>query len=414
MATLNTERMTQEMHTVIAFAHDFAETHSLHYITPEILMLGLLEQQDEYTTSTLKALQFPVKEIKTKIVESLPPRAASRTENIALTPRSEQTIKLAYEEARRWRHTYIGVEHLLWSLMDSRAGLPSRLAAKADLTQEKAEPILRELFPASEAKQREEQSRRESTTGLMADWQKLRQTAQGTPHIPKWFLLTVRGIFSALFLLFVMIIITDNKMPLWERFYLLCIIGAITLGVWCIGVPRKMRRIAKRFRQWDNPAISGTLCEMLTWSDEEIRLEAMRGLAGLIPRMSQGERKNLMASHGQSLCRMLTPNTVKRDAQTVVAMLDLFATAGTDNESPTVERLSALKGDALSVVHVCEAAQACLDTMRLRKQEQSHQQTLLRASSSLPTENLLRASISPTETKPDELLRPAEESTPTA
>lgn len=299
---------------------------------------------------------------------------------------------------------------MLWALVAEGSGFPARLLAKESVTLERLSRTLGGFSEESGAVQKGESSRRTVNTEMTEIWQKLRSIElNGLPHIPKWFLYSVRAIFTFLLVLCLALSLSSGKSSFSERLFMCSTISAITFGIWQIGIPHRTRQLAQKFQKWDNPAIAGSLCDMLTWSDNTVRKEARTGLTRLLPQIYTAELHQLYSSYGFLFSRMLTPAMAKRETEFVLAILGAFERIGAVKEKSVVRQLAEMRGESPQMQCVREAAQNCLATLDLIEQQKTQQQTLLRASASASTDHLLRAGIAPMETKPGELLRPVEE-----
>ena len=65
-----------------------------------------------------------------------------------LTPRCKRVIDLAYGEAKRLRHDYIGTEHLLLGLIRECDGLGGRVLTKLGVELEATRSEVKKLKPA--------------------------------------------------------------------------------------------------------------------------------------------------------------------------------------------------------------------------------------------------------------------------
>ena len=66
------------------------------------------------------------------------------------TERARQVVVLAQDEARLFRHTYIGTEHLLLGLLRTEDGLASRVLGSFDVTAEEVRVRVTELVGEGE------------------------------------------------------------------------------------------------------------------------------------------------------------------------------------------------------------------------------------------------------------------------
>jgi ATP-dependent Clp protease ATP-binding subunit ClpC len=111
------DRFTKRARHVLTLAQE--EAHRLHhgYIGTEHLLLGLIGEKKGVASRVLKGLGVKPTRVQ-QIIERIsgPSRRASFGK-IYLTPRTKRVIELAFDEARRLGHHYIGTEHLLLGLV---------------------------------------------------------------------------------------------------------------------------------------------------------------------------------------------------------------------------------------------------------------------------------------------------------
>jgi hypothetical protein len=262
------------------------------------------------------------------------------------------------------------------------------------------------------ANQREEQRHHEKQ--LRRDWKKLKAAQKGTPHFPLWLQYLTRGLAAFYFFSIICLILFNSHGT-----------GSIVFGVafWIVvafacvdklGFPHSIRNAAKRFHEWDNWAIMGTLCEMLLWGDKDIQGYARTGLTRLLPQIRESGQSPLTGMQRDILRRMLTPTNAKQDPEFVLAILGMFQRTESLDVIPDLMRLRNAAPTAYSAL-VREEVQHCLDSLRAAKERQTHQATLLRPTSQTATDYLLTPASAPSETRPDELLRPTQaEITPSA
>ncbi len=116
-------RFTKRARHVLTLAQEEAQRLHHGYIGTEHLLLGLIGEKNGMASRVLKDLGVKPKQVQ-QIIERIsgPSRQASFGK-IYLTPRTKQVIELAFDEARRLGHHYIGTEHLLLGLVRQGDGV---------------------------------------------------------------------------------------------------------------------------------------------------------------------------------------------------------------------------------------------------------------------------------------------------
>ena len=117
------DRFTKKARHVLTLAQEEAQRLHHGYIGTEHLLLGLIGEKNGMASKVLKGLGVKPKRVQ-QIVERIsgPSRQASFGK-VYLTPRTKQVIELAFDEARRLGHHYIGTEHLLLGLVRQGDGV---------------------------------------------------------------------------------------------------------------------------------------------------------------------------------------------------------------------------------------------------------------------------------------------------
>jgi len=117
------DRFTRKARHVLTLAQEEAQRLHHGYIGTEHLLLGLISEKSGTASRVLKDLGVKPKRVQ-QIIEGIsgPSRQASLG-RIYLTPRTKQVIELAFDEARRLGHHYIGTEHLLLGLVRQGDGV---------------------------------------------------------------------------------------------------------------------------------------------------------------------------------------------------------------------------------------------------------------------------------------------------
>lgn len=117
------DRFTKRARRVLSLAQEEAQRFHHGYIGTEHLLLGLIGEKNGMASKVLKGLGVKPQRVQ-RIIESMsgPSRQASLGK-IYLTPRTKRVIELAFDEARRLGHHYIGTEHLLLGLVRQGEGV---------------------------------------------------------------------------------------------------------------------------------------------------------------------------------------------------------------------------------------------------------------------------------------------------
>ena len=119
------------------------------YIATGHILLGLVRETDDVTTSILLALGTDADKIRDETIRMLSGTKSqpaevgqqlaygNRTVFERFTERARQVVVLAREEARALKHDYIGTEHILLGLLREADGLAARVLGSLDVTLER-------------------------------------------------------------------------------------------------------------------------------------------------------------------------------------------------------------------------------------------------------------------------------------
>ncbi|MCW3100868.1 MAG: hypothetical protein JWL77_6486 [Chthonomonadaceae bacterium] len=144
-------------------------------------------------------------------------------------------------------------------------------------------------------------------------------------------------------------------------------------------------------------------------SDGGVYQVAVQNLMRLLPHLSEEDSSLINAQQFRQLPHILKDVVYPRfkgrcNIPFAVAILNVLEQIGDSAAIPIVERI-AKRTPQQDEPSLREAAVACLSRLRERSQEVELQSCLLRASSSVPTNTLLRAAIETSPTDPTQLLR---------
>jgi len=128
------ERFTDEARKVMAAANMQAQQLGQGYIDTEHILLGLLNQSNSTGVTILKDLGVNIEKILSE-VEQLPKSRADKTkmEKLRQNPRARNVVIYAIEEARAFKHNYIGSEHILLGLLRETDGHAAKVLTNLGL-----------------------------------------------------------------------------------------------------------------------------------------------------------------------------------------------------------------------------------------------------------------------------------------
>lgn len=115
-------RFTPRARKVVMAAHAEAKTASNPEVRPEHLALGLLSEPDALAARAMAAQGVTLDAARAALTASLPAAVDEVPELVPYDLASRKVLELAFREALRLGHNYIGTEHLLLALLELEAG----------------------------------------------------------------------------------------------------------------------------------------------------------------------------------------------------------------------------------------------------------------------------------------------------
>ena len=151
------ERFTERAKKVLTLAQQEAEGAGHTYINTEHLLLGLLQDADSLGARVLVGLGVDLARAREAVDAAL-----SREEDggpvtrIVPTAQVKRVIEMAFEEARRMGHAYVGTEHLLLGMIIEGEGVAARVLQDLGITLDASRAAIARLLEALEAGRGEE------------------------------------------------------------------------------------------------------------------------------------------------------------------------------------------------------------------------------------------------------------------
>ncbi len=120
-------RFTERAQRVIVLSQEEARRLGHNVVGTEHVLLGLIAEGEDVAARSLLSLGISIDQVRGE-VERVIGRGGQPTQGqIGFTPRSKRVLELAFDEARRLGHTYIGTEHLLLGLIREGEGVAAQV-----------------------------------------------------------------------------------------------------------------------------------------------------------------------------------------------------------------------------------------------------------------------------------------------
>jgi len=147
---LDFERFTDRVRDVLGIAQDIIERYKHTQLDVEHILLAMIEQRDGLTGKIFNAIGADAAAIRAEVERSL-----ARTPGviyhgggqaqITITPRAKRVFDMAWEEAQRFKDTFVGIEHLLLAIVNEGSSDAARILKEAGVDQERIYAALKEI-----------------------------------------------------------------------------------------------------------------------------------------------------------------------------------------------------------------------------------------------------------------------------
>ncbi len=117
------DRFTKRARRVLTLAQDEAQRLGHKYIGTEHLLLGFLREGEGIAAQVLTELGVSLEHVRRLVEDTMGSDERPTIAALELAPRTKRVLELAFDEARRLDHHYIGTEHLLLGLVREGQGI---------------------------------------------------------------------------------------------------------------------------------------------------------------------------------------------------------------------------------------------------------------------------------------------------
>jgi len=138
-------KFSNRVKEVISLSREEALRLGHDYIGTEHLILGMIREGDGIAVSLLKKLGVSLDDLRISIEKATKGSATSNVKslaNIPLTRQSEKVLKITYLEAKIFKSTLIGTEHLLLSILRDEDNVGTQILDKFDVAYDVVKELL--------------------------------------------------------------------------------------------------------------------------------------------------------------------------------------------------------------------------------------------------------------------------------
>ncbi len=147
---MNLDRFTNKAQEAVTGCRNLLSRFAHSQVTPEHLLLSIMEQKDGLATKIVEKLDVKPQKIIDDITRYLQnqPKASSVTvakDEIHVSTKLMQVLEVAEKEAERLKDQFISIEHLLLALTDESKGQAGTVLKQNGLTRERFLKVLTEI-----------------------------------------------------------------------------------------------------------------------------------------------------------------------------------------------------------------------------------------------------------------------------
>ena len=125
------QRFTERARHVVLLAQGEAGKFGSEYLCAEHMLLGIISDKGCKAAEVLIVMGVSLSQLRADIEQRITRENNPASQDMQLTPRAKRVIDLAHDEARQFKHNYIGTEHLLLGLTREGEGLAARMLQKS-------------------------------------------------------------------------------------------------------------------------------------------------------------------------------------------------------------------------------------------------------------------------------------------
>ena len=140
------QKFTEDARKVVFYAQEEAGSLGENFVGPEHILLGILHEYGPRAGSSLaepsvaivlmEQLGVDVAALYAETAATCPQGSGNSQKDMQLTPAAKRIIDLAYDEAKQFKHNYIGTEHLLLGLLREASGIEAAVLNRLGVTLE--------------------------------------------------------------------------------------------------------------------------------------------------------------------------------------------------------------------------------------------------------------------------------------
>jgi ATP-dependent Clp protease ATP-binding subunit ClpA len=137
---------TVQLLRVLNLSQEEARRFQHNAISTEHLLLALVNESKGVAIEVLRILEIDTNELRETIEGIIDTGDRNPLDEMGFTPPAKKVIELAKEEAQSMKHHYVGIEHLLLSLVSEGEGIAAGVLQRGGATLEKVRAEIAKLL----------------------------------------------------------------------------------------------------------------------------------------------------------------------------------------------------------------------------------------------------------------------------
>ena len=145
---MNGYNFSERVRKVLARAREEANGLQHEYVGTEHLLLSLIREREGVATAVLENLHVDLDAVREAILDTVKKGKSHgrHSTDLPYTTRAKKVLELAMAEARDFKHSYVGTEHLLLGLLREEKGIAAQVLNSVQVTLHSARAETRRLL----------------------------------------------------------------------------------------------------------------------------------------------------------------------------------------------------------------------------------------------------------------------------
>jgi len=139
------QRFTERARQVVFHAQARAASVGTKQVEPEHLLIALTDVPECMAAVILERLGLRLDAVREEVEGRITIKESYSNQDMILSPAAQKAVNLAYEEAKRLKHNYIGAEHLLLGILREKKGIAPEVLAHLGVTLEAVRAQLQQM-----------------------------------------------------------------------------------------------------------------------------------------------------------------------------------------------------------------------------------------------------------------------------